>query len=141
MSDTYDLFFYPTGGGFEGREAHGTYPDPQPAREVANFPDPDDWKSGGTGVLVTDDAHITGDGRTYAEWHIEYRYVEDEPGGTVELRIVRGGQNTVTVDAVAYRDAVDNSTLGTLVADAVAATPKTLTVLGPNDDTYQLPPE
>lgn len=137
--DQYNLFYYPPGGGVEGREARGAFPDVPPAREATPFPDQEDWKTDGTGALVTDEAVITADDREYEEWHIEYENVPDEPGGTVELRIVRGGELTVTVDGQAYADAKDHDTLSALLKDAVKDTPETVTVLGPNDEVWQLP--
>ncbi|MFD9721088.1 hypothetical protein [Streptomyces sp. NPDC059076] len=129
--DHYDLFYLPENTSPEHREARGTYPTVEEATTHAGYPSIDDWETGGPGILITNRTVITDSGRPYHQFCIEYRYVEPEPVGTTDLRIIRGGDSTVTVDAVAYAAAKDAGTVAQFLAQAIANTPS-VTVIEPN---------
>ncbi|MEU9014285.1 hypothetical protein AB0D12_31850 [Streptomyces sp. NPDC048479] len=137
--DTYDLFYYPTGGGFEGRESRGTYPTRDEAIAACYFSDPADWKAAGVGRWVTDSEVITQSGRDYEEYSIDQRDIPEPVTGPIEVRIERSGERIVTVDSVEYAAAKDAGTLGTFLAAGIREVPNQLTVIDPDGDRTNLP--
>ena len=139
MPDVYDLFFYPPGGGFEGRDWRGTYDTPEQAADASPYPDLADWDPTGEIRWDTSSQRITAAERDYQPYSIDHRTTEGAPGSDIQLTLVRGGEHTVMVDPAAYAAAKQAGTTAEFLADAIAATPVRLTVVEPTGGLVELP--
>ncbi|MET7713706.1 hypothetical protein [Streptomyces sp. NPDC005407] len=139
--DKYDLHYYPTGAGFEGRQLINVFDTFDQAADHAGFPNPADWKVTTEGSWATDSQAITEAGGTYQPYTIDHRILEAEPSGDVEVRIVRGGEQAVMVDPAAYADAKNAGPgqLRAFLAQAITSTPATLTAVEWTGELVDLP--
>lgn len=138
-TDTFDLFFYPPGGGFEGRDWRGSYDTPEQAADASPYPDLADWDTTSEGRYDTSSQRIIADERDYQPYSIDHRTVQGPRPDVMELRIVRGGEAAVMVDAAAYAAAKNAGTVPAFLADHIAATPVLLTLVEPTGGLVNLP--
>lgn len=139
MTDIYDLYFYPPGAGFEGRDWRGTFTTVQEAASASPFPDLTDWDTAGGTRWDTSSQRITASERDYQPYSIDHRSTQDAPGSDIQLTLVRGGEHTVLVDPAAYAAAKQAGTTAEFLAAAIADTPVRLTVVEPTGGLVELP--
>ena len=138
MTTVWDLYFYPPGAGFEGRDWRGSYTTQQAAADHSPFPDLADWDPTSDGRIDTSSQRITQAQRDYQPYSIDHRTTQDAPGSDIQLTLVRGGEHTVMVDPAAYAAAKQAGTTVEFLADAIAATPVRLTVVEPTGGLVEL---